>query len=110
MFEQTVKEPLLHDYNKAKLIEGHTNKDAYVLSEHSSELLRNEQVQDMLGDMLGDNLDLADFENLDFADLIDNEYEHEASSPIMDGTSKESKSLFLKLLCYTYAVKTIVKI
>ncbi|KAL7075605.1 hypothetical protein ACQ4LE_005299, partial [Meloidogyne hapla] len=69
--EQNVDEPLLVEYNKtpsSNILDA--GKFGTELSEHSAELLRNEQEMDMLDDIpLVDDIGL-DMENLDFTDLI----------------------------------------
>lgn len=69
--EQTVEEPMLGDYKKPlATVDG--SKFASELTEHSAELLRNEQEMDMLGDIpIVDNIiEGLDIEGLDFTDLL----------------------------------------
>nr|CAD2208147.1 unnamed protein product [Meloidogyne enterolobii] len=78
--EQNVEEPLLVEYNKISSNVFDAGKIGTELSEHSAELLRNEQEMDMLDDIpLVDDIGL-DMESLDFTDLLVNEEEDVAIS------------------------------
>ena len=91
--EMQINEPVLED--SQHFVKEHKKiREVFELSDQAADALRSQQEQDMIGDMLGDDMDIDNLDNFDFSNFLgddDDDFEDDFSNDANEDQSADQQ-------------------